>query len=87
MHPNVKSRCISHLPLDLIISDPARCSDSGGARGVGGLTCGLELELQLSDRIDITFKEMNVPLNQKVHNDATRHSASNDPSTIKVFKE
>jgi hypothetical protein len=69
------------------ISDPARCSDSGGARGVGGLTCGLELELQLSDRIDITFKEMNVPLNQKVHNDATRHSASNDPSTIKVFKE
>ena len=35
------------------ISDPARCSNSGGARGVGGLTCGLELELQLSDRIGV----------------------------------
>ena len=36
-----------------IISDPARCSGSGGARGVGGLTCGLELELQLSDRTGV----------------------------------
>ena len=35
------------------ISDPARCSYSGGARGVGGLTCGLELELELSDRIGV----------------------------------
>ena len=71
--------------LKLVTPRAARISR--GARGVGGLTCGLELELQSSDRIDITFKEMNVPLNQKVHNDATRHSASNDPSTIKVFKE
>jgi hypothetical protein len=29
------------------ISDPARCSYSGGA------TCGLELELELSDRIGV----------------------------------
>ena len=28
----------------------------GGARGVGGLTCGLELELQFSNRIDIKIK-------------------------------
>ena len=65
---------------------PRAARSSRGARGVGGLTCGLELELQSSDRVDITFKEMNVLLNHKVHNDATRHSASNDQSTIKVFK-
>jgi hypothetical protein len=35
------------------ISDPAHCSCSGGARGVGGLTYGLELELELSDRIGV----------------------------------
>ena len=35
------------------ISDPARCSYSGGARGLGGATCGLELELELSDRIGV----------------------------------
>ena len=38
------------------ISDPARCGCSGGARGVGGLTCGLELELQLSDRTGVKKK-------------------------------
>ena len=41
------------IALLLIISDPARCSYSGGARGVGGLTCGLELGLELSDRIGV----------------------------------
>ena len=40
----------------LVISDPARCSYSGGARGVGGLTCGLELELKLSDRTGVKNK-------------------------------
>ena len=39
-----------------IISDPARCSCSGGASGVGGLTCGLELELQLSDGTGVKNK-------------------------------
>ena len=42
--------------FSFLISDPARCSGSGGARGVGGLTCGLELELQLSDRTGVKNK-------------------------------
>ena len=37
----------------LKISDPAPCSYSGGASGVEGLTCGLELELKLSDRTGV----------------------------------
>jgi hypothetical protein len=32
--------------------------DSGGARGVGGLTCGLELELQSSDRIGVNYNPL-----------------------------
>ena len=36
------------------ISDPVHSISSGCARGVGGLTCGLELELELSDRMCVT---------------------------------
>ena len=39
-----------------IISDPACCSCSEVAREVGGLTCGLKLELQLSDRTGVKNK-------------------------------
>ena len=48
--------CVSSLSKRNRISDTARCSCSGGARGVGGLTCGPELELQLSDQTGVKNK-------------------------------
>ena len=42
------------------MSDPARCNYPRGARGVGGLTCGLELELKLNDRTGVTNKRFEI---------------------------
>ena len=44
-----------NLKLNEKIGDPTRCGYSGGARGVGDLTCGLELELKLSDITGVDF--------------------------------
>ena len=47
------------MEKDNKVSNPTRCSYSGRGRGIGGLTCGLELELKLSDRTGVKINTFN----------------------------